>query len=172
MLESLCGVAGRLWPCCEPMALVLLSSVPSGLPEIVRAREKVESLMFHDVAEHVVSAARCNVVHSSVPLSPFPPNSVYVGTGLIDCQSRPSIFCNPYIFLTSDRSERSFCFYNYLYARADLESFLRPLAGRTLVCDCGDEDECHADILAEVVSEVFPLSAGLSGVCGRADFVA
>ena len=45
MFEHLFGHEGILWGVSPAMALVLLSSAPSGAPDIVRIRQKVSVIM-------------------------------------------------------------------------------------------------------------------------------
>ena len=40
---------------------------------------------------------------------------------------------------------------DWLDARMDIEDFVRPLFGKTLVCDCINGDRCHGYVLVKNV---------------------
>ena len=137
------------------MAVVLAASCPLGDTVIVQCRDRLRSVMFHLPSEELVACAPSVVRHSSVPILPLSFSTVYVGCGVIDSQSRPSPWANPYVFLDRCPEGAYLSYSDYVCARADLRSFLTPLAGKTLLCDCNAGDFCHANVLAGLVDMTF-----------------
>ena len=155
MLERLCGVASPLWLRWPEMALTLLVSIPSGNSSIVEARSDLIDLLFHSFHNPISCVIPSRVIHSSSPVMPVPPSVVYVGFGSIDLQNRPSIYCNPFLFLDSKSERCAAAFEDYLDSRADVVEFLTPLAGKTLLCDCSEDSCCHAYVLSRYLSDLF-----------------
>jgi len=79
----------------------------------------------------------------------LPMNSIYVGTG--SARRLPSPWLDP------SRLPGASCgtFLSYAVARMDLKFWLRPLSGKVLICDCGDDAICHARSLVELCAEEF-----------------
>ena len=80
---------------------------------------------------------------------------IYIGFGFSDCQSRPSQWANPYLFLPYSHSEAYDLFSEYLRARADLRDWLFPLRGAELICDCDCGALCHGKLIVDAFQEVF-----------------
>ena len=70
--------------------------------------------------------------HAVVPLNPVSPNFADVGTGLNDCQSRPSMSVIRTLFSSLILPNRTYLIYNHLYCRGDIGSLLMPIAGKAL----------------------------------------
>ena len=116
------------------MAAVVACSTVSGSPELVAVRDRVLGLIATRSRPPTFSTGvRC--IHSSVSIGKDAALVVYVGGGSIDLQARPAVFFNPFFFLVDCPSEANSLFHNRLQSRADRIEFLRPLAGRVLVCD-------------------------------------
>ena len=137
------------------MATVLACSVVSGSPDIVSLRCRVVELIAPRARPPVFSTGtRC--IHSSVDIGKDAARVVYIGGGSIDLQARPAIFFNPFFFLVECRLEANSLFHSWLLARSDRSEFLRPLAGRVLVCDCNRGVDCHTTVLVDWVHRTFP----------------
>ena len=147
------GPDAPLWRVAPQMALVLLCSVASGAHEIVVLRELiVEQLRLPPVLGS--RSFRPVVVHADRPVGQDASRLLYVGCGRNDPQSRPSVFYNPFFFFLHQSDAVANRLYGeWLSARMDLEFFLQPLLGMSLLCDFG----CHAHILLRVLDRVFPL---------------
>ena len=138
------------------MALVLLCSVASGAHDIVVLRELiVEQLRLPPVLGS--RSLRPAVVHADRPVGQDASRLVYVGCGRNDPQSRPSVFFNPFFFLCQSDAVANRLYGEWLSARMDLEFFLQPLLGMSLLCDCDRGVGCHVHILLRVLDRVFPL---------------
>ena len=145
------------------MTLVLAATVPSCEPEVIWLRKELLHSL-GDFPRPVRRAGLASVVHVFAPLGPLSSSDVYVGLGFFDCQQRPSLYANPYFF-TCPPDVAYYNFSEYILARPDLEDFVRPLAGSTLVCDCELGEWCHAGLLAEMVNLKSSESTGR--VCPR-----
>ena len=128
MMSWLLGPTGVLWSARPDLALSLAVSCPSGLPHIVRLRADLARAAFHTAAAVRCPSAPASVRHQCEPFGGAPPSHVYVGYGLIDCQCRPSIFCNPYFFLSPSATDLLDRFAGYVSARG--LSFLAGSFGR------------------------------------------
>ena len=76
-------------------------------------------------AHHTKKAQRGALVWSN--------RSVDVGCGMIDPQSRPASWANPYTCMALAPRVAARRFTDYLTSRADAQSFLEPLAGEACV---------------------------------------
>ena len=137
------------------MAIVLAASVPLGEPDVVRCRAAVLDAMFHRPSCAVVPCAQASLRHSCVPVAPLPNSCMYIGFGLIDSQKRPSPWANPFFFLESDPCVSLDLYSDYICSRADRFEFLKPLAGKCLLCDCNFGDRCHGHVLKGMVDIMF-----------------
>ena len=127
MLQHLTGEESPLWVACPEMRLVLLATIPSGNPQVVRIRDEIIALQVPpDLPMQTVQGNPC-VRHVSGAFHKYSSPLVYVGYGSTDCQSRPSQYANPYLFSCTEPDEALLLFREYLDCRADLEVFLRPL---------------------------------------------
>ena len=135
------------------MALVLLSSVPSGDARVVDTRHRIQA--------HISSPSLPSLLPGSISLhhssaqGPFSGHRLYIGFGFTDPQSRPSCFANPFEFLQLDMDLKMQRFEHFLQSRADLSWYLRPLCGKELVCDCSHPDNCHGATLIRYVTKCF-----------------
>ena len=137
------------------MALVLLCTVPSGDPEIVRVRSVLSSrLRLPEVKGS--RALRPAVLHADREVGQDASRIVYVGCGRNDPQSRPSPFFNPFFCLYQSVAEANRLFGEWLSSRMDLHFFLQPLLGMTLLCDCERGLGCHVHTLLRVLDRAFP----------------
>ena len=127
---------GELWGCSPAMALVLRSTAPSGLRDIVDLRNRIEFLMPFCPQPKTGFLERPWVRHVRGEFHEFPSSRIYIGFGHTDCQSRPSQWANPYVFLPYINSEAYDLFESYLIDRADLREWLYPLRGAEMICDC------------------------------------
>ena len=116
------------------MALVFLATFPSGKPEIVRLRDSLLNLI-GEVPKPPTRPGRASCRHSDVATEAWPDGTVYTGSGRLDVQGRPSPYRNPFLDMP-DPAGALQSFSRLVFARADLEIFLRPLRGATCVCDC------------------------------------
>ena len=82
---------------------------------------------------------------------------VYIGDGASDLQKRPSIFTNPFFLLTENVSVALAQFESWLWDRADLDEFLRPIIGVTVDCDCNRGEFCHFHVLRRVMDSCYPV---------------
>ena len=156
MLSQLVGSDGELWGCSLPMALVLLSTVPSGDRRIVELRDRIESSMLCPLKPKVGFLNPPVVRHVTGQFHQFSAPRVYIGFGHSDCQSRPSPWANPFYFFENVSPEQSLSlFYTYLESRADLPEFLLPLRGGELICDCNRGELCHGNALVDAFGHVF-----------------
>ena len=154
-MSGLVGPDGVLWRLRPDFACVLVSTCPSGDPSIVRIRNDLRVAMFHSSALDPLLSAPALLRHQSSPFGGAPPSHAYVGIGLIDCQGRASPWANPYWLMSPEAPDFSYMYSLYLDSRADLSSFLRPLAGKTLICDCNLASDCHARLLVQRVNSIF-----------------
>ena len=129
-MSSLIGPDGVLWHSHRAFAVVLASSVPSGLPHVVQLRDDIRRSAFHTQAEAQLPSSPASLRHQSSAFGGAPPLHVYVGNGYIDCQSRPAMWANPYWFIAPAAHDILSRFIDYLDARADLVSLLALLAGK------------------------------------------
>ena len=137
------------------MALVLAAHAPSGAAAIVSARARLAGAMFHSFDCCSASAAPAAVRHTVAPVLAVSPSCRYVGSGLIDCQQRPSLWANPFFFLGLEPHVALARFADFLNCRCDLHDYLFPLAGCVLLCDCSLGPFCHAILLARLTNERF-----------------
>ena len=154
-MHDLIGDGAPLWAAKPEMAFVLLATVPSGEPEIVRLREELISRL-HLPALKASRSLRPAVIHSDRPTGQDASRLVYVGCGRNDPQGRPSQFFNPFLFFHQSEAIANDLFGSWLSVRADLEFFLQPLVGMALLCDCHRGPGCHVDILLRIFDRVFP----------------
>ena len=152
------------------MALVLLCTVPSGDPEIVRVRNTISSRLRLPRMK-TSRSLRPAVVHSDRPVGQDASRLIYVGCGRNDPQSRPSPFFNPFFFLHQSDAIANDLFRSWLAVRMDLEFFLQPLLGMTLLCDCNRGLGCHVHTLLRVMDRIFPPPGACSPHFGFADIV-
>ena len=80
-------------------------------------------------------------------------NTVYVGFGNQEIVLRPSLWCDPFVFLTEDKQEANRIFAQFGRSRADKVQWLSPIFGKQLACDCG-QSMCHAAVLDELIREL------------------
>ena len=137
------------------MAIVLAAAAPSGDASVVFRRALVADALFHNFGDCRTACAPAAVHHSATPLASLPPSYRYVGFGSLDAQQRPGLWANPYFFLNLSPVAALARFIAYLGDRCDIDSFLRPLAGATLLCDCSLGVHCHAYALQREVNERF-----------------
>ena len=78
---------------------------------------------------------------------------VYVGRGHRGKGLPPSIWGNPFKVKGEGRQQAVENFREYMANNAELREQLPALRGKTLVCHCGPEDRCHADVLVSLVEE-------------------
>ena len=102
MLEHLTGVKALLWERAPAMALVLLSSAPSGCPDIVRCRDSLLSRIPMPNELSFGSVAVPSLPHVSSAFHSFPSSFLYIGFGHSDIQGRPSQWANPFYSLEDD----------------------------------------------------------------------
>ena len=131
-LQNLIGPDAQLWSVRPDMALVLLCTVPSGDPEIVKVRGVLSSRLRLPPAFGSRSL-RPAVVHADRPVGQDASRLVYVGCGRNDPQLRPSVFFNPFFFLCQSDAVANRLYGEWLSSRMDLESFLQPLLGMSLL---------------------------------------
>ena len=132
MREHLVGREGALWEISPAMGLVLLASVPSGIPNIVELRNSILALMPAPNLPEVSHSSLPIVRHVCGDFHRYPSPLVYVGFGPSDMQHRPSQWANPYCFICTNPEEAVDLFREYLGCRADLLQFLSPLCGAEL----------------------------------------
>ena len=137
------------------MTLVLLASVPSGLPEVVDLRGRIAPLMPSREPPPITFLQRPWVRHVRGEFHEYPSSRIYIGFGPSDCQLRPSQWANPYYFLPYGPEESYELFDRYLRSRADLRDWLFPLRGAELICDCSRGTLCHGNLLIEAFENVF-----------------
>ena len=155
-MQTLIGPDAQLWSVRPQMALVLLCTVPSGAPEIVEVRSLLSSRV-RLPPSFGSRSLRVALVHSDRPVGQDASRLMYVGCGRNDPQLRPSVFFNPFFFLCQSDAVANRLYGEWLSARADLEFFLQPLLGMSLLCDCDRGVGCHVHILLRVLDRVFPL---------------
>ena len=150
------------------MALVLLCTVPSGCFDVVEVRSViVERLRLPQTLRS--RSLRPVVVHADRPVGQDASRLVYVGDGRNDPQGRPSMFFNPFFFLCQSEAEANDLFQKWLSSRQDLEIFLRPLLGMSLLCDCDRGLGCHVHTLLRVLDRVYPLPGECEPHYGHVD---
>ena len=134
------------------MALVLLTTVPSGAPRVVELRDQLLNLL-SPVPVPPPRPGRAECRHSDDTTEAWPEGVIYTGLGRLDVQGRPSPYANPFVDMP-DPAGSLHAFSKFLFSRADLETFLAPLRGCTLVCDCAFRGPlCHTELLATIVNE-------------------
>ena len=110
------------------MALVLSATCPSAEEEVLHLRSLLgESLFFPD-APAPERFAVPTLRHVTGKFHMYTAGRMYIGMGSSDAQGRPSQWANPYFFLVNDPATALSSFSSYLSSRADLTSFLSPLA--------------------------------------------
>ena len=137
------------------MALVLLCTVPSVEPEVVQLRGILSSRLRLPPVKFS-RALRPAVLHADRQVGQDAGRLIYVGGGRNDPQGRPSQFFNPFLFLSSSEAEANHLFGKWLMVRMDLEYFLHPLLGMTLLCDCCRGPGCHVHTLLRVLDLIYP----------------
>ena len=135
------------------MALVMLSSLPSGIQSIVNARDIVRSAMFAPAAHRSSTWIVPTVKHVDGAFHSYPSPFLYIGFGESDIQGRPSQWANPFLFLGTDAEACFALFSRYVNSRADVVEFLTPLSGAILICDCCMGKWCHGNFLIQAFSE-------------------
>ena len=151
----LIGPHGALWRAAPALAITLAATAPSGEASIVAQRALVAKALFHHFDDCCTACAPAAVHHSCTPLASLPASYRYVGFGFLDPQKRPGLWANPFFFLNLSPVAALARFIAYLRDRCDIDSFLRPLAGATLLCDCSLGVNCHAFALMREVNERF-----------------
>ena len=137
------------------MALVLLSTMPSGDNHLVDVRNRLFTTAFRVCSPHSAPGPVPTCMHVSTPFHRYSSSLLYVGDGSSDCQSRPSPWYNPFAFLEADTLLAICLFRQYLETRSDLSAYLAQLGGKTLVCDCSRGQSCHSLLLIEFYTTVF-----------------
>ena len=147
MRQSIIGMNSQAWKLALIDVAILAGSIPSGDANIVALRAELSSLAFGpgflllSQSAHVVSAVRpdeCAICSGYV----------YIGTSfawhLATPWLDPTVFCG----------DEFVSFAAYLYARADLVGFLRPLLGKLLVCSCALGNGCHGHVLRDACNMI------------------
>ena len=137
------------------MALVLLCTVPTGDPAIVNVRSELIARLYLPEFEGS-RALRPGVIHADRPVGEDAARLVYAGDGRNDPQGRPSMFFNPFFFLCESEATANDLYGRWLSIRMDKEHFLRPLLGRSILCDCDRGLGCRLHTLLRVLDRVFP----------------
>ena len=139
----------------------------SGRRAIVQARGAILGLAKH-IPRAVGIPSLVSVHHVTEWRGCVSGPNIYVGQGFTDVQGRPSPWANPYYFLESDPLVATQSFTDFVRRRADRRYLLRPLFGKRLVCDCGRDGACHAEVLskesAEMVAIEIPEDTGPADV--------
>lgn len=152
MLGELIGKDSLLWERAPDMALVLLSTVPSGRPAVVRARSNLLSCMLSLILPMQVPFVVPTLGHVDGKFHSYPSPLVYLGLGPSDVQKRPSQWANPFLLLSADAENSYALFSRYLLTRGDLVEFLASLSNAELICDCACEEWCHGHALIDSFS--------------------
>ena len=155
MLEHLTGEDGPLWEACPNMRLVMLATIPSGDPQIMRIRDEIIALQVPPDLPMQTVQGNPSIRHVHSAFHKYSSPLVYVGYGSTDCQGRPSQYANPYLFSCTEPEEALLLYREYLDSRADLEVYLHPLQSAELVCDCRMGLMCHTYVLLEYIQMVF-----------------
>ena len=151
------------------MALVLAASAPSGADDVCELRALITARLFFSSVPVPRFAAPPTLRHVDGMFHCYTSCRIYVGSGKSDCQGRPSPWANPFEFLDRDLSSSLSSFSSYLFDRADIVSFLFPLAGKELVCDCNNGANCHGHILMSRFSDVFTSTASADSLPRNVD---
>ena len=140
---TLLGAASPLWRHAPLDAAILAASIPSGTFHVVQLRASLSHLSYGPCWDPCRGPPP-SVVHSFPSVEALPPDHIYVGSSSPRHLSSPWLdpTCFPDIIYTS--------FADYAARRADLETWLLPLVGKTLVCSCCLGDGCHALVLRQL----------------------
>ena len=104
-----------------------------------------------------------SVVHSESVVLPLDTDAVYIGVGSFGpagCSVRTTQWMNAFDLEGLDKREAVLAYTAWLDARMDIEEFIRPLLGKSLVCDCRCEETCHGWILQKKVQGVRRMAHG------------
>ena len=132
-----------------------MSTMPLGNPEIVNCRSRIVASMPCPSNLPFTPRPCPYTVHINLPFHSYSNACIYIGHGKTDCQSRPSPWSNPYIFVEYSRRDAFEKFRKYLQTRADLPEFLSHLEGKQMVCDCPNDEWCHGLILTDAFRSTF-----------------
>ena len=114
-------------------------------------------------------ALRPAVIHADRGVGKDATRLVYVGCGRNDPQQRPSVFFNPFLFLSQSDAVANEQYAQWLGVRMDLDVFLRPLLGHALLCDCDRGLGCHTHVLLRFLDRIFPLPGSCQPHFGYVD---
>lgn len=134
------------------MALTFFSTVPAGSVAIAEAREKVNNFVFGRGWRKAGSKPP-TVLHYKRVCLPLDSDCVYIGVGSFGtpgCDVRATQWLNPFE-LMSCSTNALVDYVDWLDVRMDIDDFVRPLCGKTLLCDCTNGDRCHGYILVKNV---------------------
>ena len=63
---------------------------------------------------------------------------------------------NPFFLLCGNEADANYLYGHWLSVRMDKELFLRPLLGRSILCDCDRGLGCHIHTLLRILDRAFP----------------
>ena len=118
------------------VVLALTCTIPSGLPRIVAARQRVIDLVLGPGFLPQKFSKVKDIIRGPVVL-PLPLDTFYVGSGQRFIRVRPSPWCNPYAAGAPSEPAARAQFWEYARSRADFVQWLVPLSGRVLLAEEG-----------------------------------
>ena len=159
--SALIGHGGVLWDKDPALALVLATSWPSDASDFVRLRTLISSTVRFTLHVAALPVFRpVEVRHVDAFDNAYSCTFVYIGRGRTDCQSRPSIFSNPFSALLPQSPVLALSLYSeYVESRPDLVEFVTSLNGKTLICDCDFPHLCHGYKLIDILRRTVACAA-------------
>ena len=140
------------------LALTLSASVPSGNPKVIALRSQISALRLINLPAVTRPAVfpHC-VTLKSLPFhvnAGFADGYVYIGSGCLDADVNASPWGSPFgCRVCAEDCQR---FSEYAFSRADHVSWLAPLVGKSLVCECNAKEQTsHAMIIAQFIMDTF-----------------
>ena len=125
--------------------MTIFTTMPAGSRNIVEARALVDAAMFGK-GWRQLDLILPTLVHAGVPELPLETNSVFIGVPCFGSDLRPTAWCNPFE-VTAPAGGAYEEYAAWLLQRNDIEEFVRPLFGKTLLCSCEQRGPCHGELL-------------------------
>ena len=147
---AICGSTSGVWRRYPKCAAVLAATIPSGVESVVEVRSKIHACCFGP-GFRPSSSTPPEVLHCPKLAEFLPFDHIFIGMG--SASRLPSQFLN--VSLLNVVPEMTY--QEFLDARADLGTFLAPLLGMVLVCDCSLGERCHGRLLRSMCVEIFGL---------------
>ena len=135
------------------VALTLFCTIPSGAEIVVDLRSKIANACLSP-PWWAGAGESCGVLIHRYSFDVVEPNFIYIGLGRGKA-TPPSPYCNPFAALNLSPQESFQKFEYFINARCDFMSWLYPLRGKDMLCDCVLGPWCHGEALRTLCSTYF-----------------